>query len=128
MSLKKILLVISLVITYFVINYAFLSTDSYSSMEDYISSTKNEFSYDIEEIIYEDDWTGYHIRMTSGEWLDSKKVDNIEWWHYVDIVIPKETATGAGIMFIDSGVEDETYFRLDSTSIGYALKAKLMTK
>ena len=124
MSLKKILLVISLGITYFVINYAFLSTDSYSSMEDYISSTKNEFSYDIEEIIYEDDWTGYHIRMTSGEWLDSKKVDNIEWWHYVDIVIPKETATGAGIMFIDSGVEDETYFRLDSTSVGYALKTK----
>ena len=56
MSLKKILLVISLAITYFIINYAFLSTDSYSSMEDYISSTKNEFSYDIEEIIYEDDW------------------------------------------------------------------------
>ena len=33
MSLKKILLVISLGITYFVINYAFLSTESYSSMK-----------------------------------------------------------------------------------------------
>ena len=78
MSLKKILLVISLGITYFVINYAFLSTESYSSMEDYISSTKNEFSYEIEDIIYEEEWTGFHIKMISGEWLDSKKVDNIE--------------------------------------------------
>jgi PhoPQ-activated pathogenicity-related protein len=124
MSLKKILLVLILVIVYFGLNYAFLSTKSYSSMEDYISSTKNEFSYEIEDIIYEEEWTGFHIKMISGEWLDSKKVENTDWWHYLDIVIPKEIKTDTGIMFIDSGAEDETYFRLDSTSIGYALKAK----
>ena len=109
MSSKKILLVLSLATTYFVLNYVFLSTESYTSMQDYISSTKNEFSYDIEEIIYEDDWTGYHIKMTSGEWLDSKKVENTEWWHYVDIVIPKETKADTGIMFIDSGVEENLF-------------------
>ena len=78
MSLKKILLVLILVIVYFGLNYAFLSTKSYSSMEDYISSTKNEFSYEIEDIIYEEEWTGFHIKMISGEWLDSKKVENTE--------------------------------------------------
>mgnify|MGYP001320630524 FL=1 len=124
MSVKKIILVFLLVLVYFGINYAFLSSEEYTSMEDYINSTKNEFSYDIEEIFYEDDWTGYHIKMTSGEWLDSKKVEDVDWWHYVDIVIPKETQTDTGIMFIDSGVKDEDYFRLDSTSISYALKTK----
>ncbi|GIS25544.1 MAG: hypothetical protein CM15mP126_7870 [Gammaproteobacteria bacterium] len=43
-------------------------------MEDYIESTKDEFSYEIEEIIYKDEWTGYHIKMISGEWLDNKKL------------------------------------------------------
>ena len=36
-----------------------------------------------------------------------KKVDNVEWSHYVDIVIPNETITETGIMFIDGGVTDE---------------------
>ena len=124
MSLKKILLVLILVIVYFGLKYAFLSTESYSSMEDYISSTKNEFSYEIDDIIYEEEWTGFHIKMISGEWLDKKKVEDVEWSHYVDIVIPKETQTETGIMFIDSGVTDETYFRLDSISLDYALKTK----
>ena len=124
MSRKKILLIFFLALVYFILNYAFLSSEGYTSMKDYIDSTKNEFSYEIEEIFYEDEWTGYHIRMTSGEWLDSKKVENVDWWHYVDIVIPKETQTDTGIMFIDSGVNDEDYFRLDSTSINYAVKTK----
>ena len=107
MSVKKFLLVLTLVISYFALNYAFLSNNSYDSMKDYIDSTKNEFSYEIEDIIYEEEWTGYHIKMTSGEWLDSKKVEDVEWWHYVDIVIPKETQTNTGVIFIYSGVKDE---------------------
>ena len=93
-------------------------------MKDYIESTKNEFSYEIEDIIYEEEWTGFHIKMISGEWLDKKKVDDVEWSHYVDILIPNETITETGIMFIDGGDKDENYFRLDSISVGYALKTK----
>lgn len=124
MSAKKILLVLALVLLYFGLNYALMSNHNYDSMKDYIESTKNEFSYEIEDIIYEEEWTGFHIKMISGEWLDKKKVEDVEWSHYVDIVIPKETLTETGIMFIDGGVKDETYFRLDSISISYALKTK----
>ena len=97
MSVKKILLVLALVLVYFGLNYAFLSNNSYDSMKDYIESTKNEFSYEIEDIIYEDEWTGFHIKMISGDWLDKKKVEDVEWSHYVDIVIPKETQTETGL-------------------------------
>ena len=124
MSLKKNLLVLTLVISYFALNYAFLSNNSYDSMKDYIDSTKNEFSYEIEDIIYEEGWTGFHIKMISGEWLNKKKVEDVKWSHYVGIVIPNETLTETGIMFIDGGVTDENYFRLDSISVGYALKKK----
>ena len=122
MSLKKIFIVFSVAAIYVILNYTFLSNEGYTSMEDYIESTKDEFSYEIEDIIYEDEWTGYHIKMISGEWLDSKKVDQVEWWHYVDIIIPKNTQTSTAIMFIDGGVKEEDFFRLDSKSAEYAIE------
>ena len=77
MSLKKFLLAFAIVIAYFSLNYAFLSDQSYDSMKDYIETTKNEFSYEVENIIYEEEWTGFHIKMISGEWLDKKKVKDV---------------------------------------------------
>ena len=124
MSIKKIFIVLTVAAIYFTLNFAFLSYEGYTSMEDYIESTKDEFSYEIEEIIYKDEWTGYHIKMISGEWLDSKKVDQVEWWHYVDIIIPKQTTSSTGIMFIDGGEKSEDYFRLDAQSIRNAIKTE----
>ena len=98
MKLRTLFIVIPFVLAYSMLNFIFLSTEEeYTSMSDYIESTKNEFSYDIQEVIYEENWTGYHIKMISGEWLDSKKVDQVEWWHYVDIIIPKQTTSSTGI-------------------------------
>ena len=125
MKLKTLFIVIPFVLAYSMLNFIFLSTEEeYTSMSDYIESTKNEFSYDIQEVIYEEDWTGYHIKMISGEWLDSKKVDQVEWWHYVDIIIPKQTTSSTGIMFIDGGEKSDDYFRLDAQSIGNAIKTE----
>ena len=125
MKLKTLFIVIPFVLAYSMLNFIFLSTEEeYTSMSDYIESTKNEFSYDIQEVIYEEDWTGYHIKMISGEWLDSKKVDQVEWWHYVDIIIPKQTTSSTGIMFIDGGEKSEDYFRLDAQSIRNAIKTE----
>ena len=125
MKLRTLFIVIPFVLAYSMLNFIFLSTEEeYTSMSDYIESTKNEFSYDIQEVIYEENWTGYHIKMISGEWLDSKKVDQVEWWHYVDIIIPKQTTSSTGIMFIDGGEKSEDYFRLDAQSIQNAIKTE----
>ena len=125
MKLRTLFIVIPFVLAYSMLNFIFLSTEEeYTSMSDYIESTKNEFSYDIQEVIYEENWTGYHIKMISGEWLDSKKVDQVEWWHYVDIIIPKQTTSSTGIMFIDGGEKSDDYFRLDSQSIENAIKTE----
>ena len=125
MKLRTLFIVISFVLAYSMLNFIFLSTEEeYTSMSNYIESTKNEFSYDIQEVIYEENWTGYHIKMISGEWLDSKKVDQVEWWHYVDIIIPKQTTSSTGIMFIDGGEKSDDYFRLDAQSIENAIKTE----
>ena len=125
MKLKTLFIVIPIVLAYSMLNFIFLSSEEeYISISNYIESTKNEFSYDIQEVIYEENWTGYHIKMISGEWLDSKKVDQVEWWHYVDIIIPKQTTSSTGIMFIDGGVKSDDYFRLDAQSIENAIKTE----
>ena len=125
MKLRTLFIVVPFVLAYSMLNFIFLSTEEeYTSMSDYIESTKNEFSYDIQEVIYEENWTGYHIKMISGEWLDSKKVDQVEGWHYVDIIIPKQTTSSTGIMFIDGGEKSEDYFRLDAQSIRNAIKTE----
>ena len=125
MKLRTLFIVIPFVLAYSMLNFIFLITEEeYTSMSNYIESTKNEFSYDIQEVIYEENWTGYHIKMISGEWLDSKKVDQVEWWHYVDIIIPKQTTSSTGIMFIDGGEKSDDYFRLDAQSIGNAIKTE----
>ena len=125
MKLRTLFIVIPFVLAYSMLNFIFLSTEEeYTSMSNYIESTKNEFSYDIQEVIYEENWTGYHIKMISGEWLDSKKVDQVEWWHYVDIIIPKQTTSSTGIMFIDGGEKSDDYFRLDAQSIENAIKTE----
>ena len=48
MSIKKIFIVLTVAAIYFTLNFAFLSYEGYTSMEDYIESTKDEFSYEFE--------------------------------------------------------------------------------
>ena len=62
--------------------------------------------------------------MISGKWLNEELVDQVEWWHYVDIIIPKQVQSDKSLMFIDGGTKDEEFFRLDSSSISYAIESK----
>ncbi|GIS01030.1 MAG: hypothetical protein CM15mP102_18500 [Flavobacteriales bacterium] len=107
------------------LNFIFLSTEEeYTSMSDYIESTKNEFSYDIQEVIYEENWTGYHIKMISGEWLDSKKLIKLNGGIMLILLFRNKPTSSTGIMFIDGGEKSEDYFRLDAQSIRNAIKTE----
>jgi len=49
-------------------------------LKDYVYETQDEYSYKVVDSIIEDNWTGYHVRMVSGKWLNEKLVDEVEWW------------------------------------------------
>ena len=93
-------------------------------LKEYVYETQDEYSYEVVDSIIEDNWTGYHIKMISGKWLNEKLVDEVEWWHYVDIIIPKDVEFDKSLIFIDGGTKYEEFFRLDSTSISYAIESK----
>ena len=88
-------------------------------LEEYVYGTQHEYSYEIVDSIIAEKWTGYHVKMISGNWLNQDLVDEVEWWHYVDIIIPNEVEFDKSLMLIDGGTKDEDFFRLDSTSISY---------
>ena len=110
----------------FFLNLSFFSchTDSIIPLKEYINKTKNEFSYQIIDSFKTDNWKSYHVKMISGKWLNKKFVDDNIWWHYVDIIIPKEAVSNKSLMFIDGGTKDEEFFRLDNSSISYAIESK----
>jgi PhoPQ-activated pathogenicity-related protein len=60
-------------------------------LKDYVHAADSTFRY---EIIHSSEGEGYDyhvIKMYSQHWLTKEIVDETEWWHYVSVVIPKET-------------------------------------
>ena len=91
---------------------------------DYINKTRNQYSYQLIDSTISKNWKSYHIKMMSGEWLNEDYVNETEWWHYVDIIIPNEIITDKGLLFIDGGTKKEDYFRLDSLAVKFAVDSK----
>ncbi|MCL6260229.1 PhoPQ-activated pathogenicity-related family protein [Aquiflexum sp. TKW24L] len=72
-------------------------------LKDYVHAPDSTFRY---EIIHSSQGEGYDyhvIKMYSQHWLTKDIVDEIEWWHYVSVVIPKETPFETGMMYIGGG-------------------------
>lgn len=57
-------------------------------LKDYVKAENKDFGFVIEDSIKELDYSLYHIKMTSGKWLNDKLVNKPIWWHWVDVVIP----------------------------------------
>ena len=79
------------------------SEKSDSLLHDYVHAVDSTFRY---EIIHSSEGDGYdyHVmKMYSQHWLTKEIVDDTEWWHYVSVVIPKNTPFQTGMMWIGGG-------------------------
>ena len=43
--------------------------------------------------------------MNSGKWLNKSIVNETDWWHWVDIVIPDTIITSTSLLFIGLGTK-----------------------
>ncbi len=93
-------------------------------LKDYVSTVDSNFKYNISDSIVTDRYTLYHIKMFSGEWLTSEEVHQTLWWHWVDMVIPKELNSNHALLFIGGGSVDRNDIQLDSMAIAEALKTQ----
>ena len=85
------------------------STDESSAydLKTYVQDNSG-YSFEILDSIIVEGARGYHTKMISGTWLDAQTVDQPEWWHYVDIVIPEDVAFDSALLFIGGGTNNDT--------------------
>ena len=72
-------------------------------LKDYVQKSDPAFRYEIKKVVDGDSWKEYIIKMTSQTWLTINEVEQVEWWHYLTIVIPDHVEETEALMFIGGG-------------------------
>jgi len=84
------------------------SYDPSSVLKDYVLREDNAYRYKIVEVDQTDFWKEYRIRMVSGTWLRPGEVEPVEWWHWVNVIIPFNVTEEEGMMIIGGGSAHDT--------------------
>ena len=63
----------------------------------------------------------YRAKMISGEWMDEEQTTPSEWWHWVDIAIPKVLDTDKALLFIGGGSTADAVWQLDTLNVEKAI-------
>jgi len=72
-------------------------------LKDYVNGPSPDFSYEIVHSVPGEEYDFHVLRMVSQNWLTSELVDQTEWWHWVSIVVPKDSPFTTSLMWIGGG-------------------------
>lgn len=72
-------------------------------LRDYVNGPSPDFSYEIVHTLSAEDYDFHVIRMVSQNWLTPDLVDQTEWWHWISLVVPKNTPFTTSLMWIGGG-------------------------
>ncbi|MEK9613450.1 MAG: PhoPQ-activated protein PqaA family protein [Flavobacteriaceae bacterium] len=92
-------------------------------LKEYIQD-RTDFSYEIKDSLNFEAAKAYRVKMYSGKWLTEEIVDQPQWWHWVDIIIPHKRDTNKGLLFIGGGSKADSIWILDSLNLSKALQSK----
>jgi PhoPQ-activated pathogenicity-related protein len=70
---------------------------------EYVHSDDTFFDYEVIHTLEEEEYSYHVVKMVSQHWLTQDIVNETEWWHWVSIVVPKETQFETGLMWIGGG-------------------------
>jgi PhoPQ-activated pathogenicity-related protein len=92
--------------------------------ETYLAEVDPAYGYELESTINGDGYTAYILRMVSQEWLTQEDVNEIEWWHWLTVVVPDQADHSTGLLWIGGGTN---YSDLPETVNPVILEAALAT-
>lgn len=72
-------------------------------LKDYVHAADSTFRYEIVHSVPGETADFHVLKMYSQHWLTSDIVDKTEWWHWISIVIPKNTPHETGMLWIGGG-------------------------
>lgn len=76
---------------------------SESLLKDYVMTTDTAFRFEVVHTVTSKDYDYHVLKMTSQNWLTPDLVDQTTWWHWVSIVVPRNTKIETGLMWIGGG-------------------------
>ena len=77
-------------------------------LKEYVMDEDEPFSYTIVDTISGETWTEFIVKMISGTWLTEKEVDEPEWWHWVNIIVPDQIRETESMIIIGGGSAEDT--------------------
>ncbi len=72
-------------------------------LHDYVHAPDSTFRYEVIHSVTGEKYDYHVLKMYSQHWLPADIVDQTEWWHWVSVVIPKETPFETGMLWIGGG-------------------------
>ncbi|SDC51452.1 PhoPQ-activated pathogenicity-related protein [Algoriphagus faecimaris] len=75
-------------------------------LKNYVQATDPNFRFELVHSSPGEKADFHVLKMYSQHWLTDSLVDETEWWHWVSLMVPKETAFETGMMWIGGGSKD----------------------
>lgn len=72
-------------------------------LKDYVNGPSPDFSYEIVRSVPGEEFDFHVLRMVSQNWLTSDEVNETEWWHWVSIIVPKDSPFDTSLIWIGGG-------------------------
>jgi PhoPQ-activated pathogenicity-related protein len=83
-----------------------LAERSMTLLKDYVYAADPSFRYEMVHSNSTETYDYVVLKMISQNWLTKDIVNETEWWHWVSVVIPKDTPHQTGLMWIGGGSKD----------------------
>jgi PhoPQ-activated pathogenicity-related protein len=96
-----------------------------SLLDQYVYEHDPNYHYEIAFQAKKEGYTFYVLKMISQHWLTEEEVDEPEWWHWVNVVIPDSVNHSTGMMWIGGGAKDD---ELPEKPGDIILQSALLTK
>lgn len=93
------------------------------TLQAYVQDTSG-FSYQLVDSVEMPGASVYRVKMISGTWLEPTVVDQPEWWHWLDIVVPEQRDRTTALLFIGGGSTHDTIWELDSLNVAKAIQTR----
>jgi len=94
-------------------------------LDQYVYESDSNYHYEIAFQAKKEGYTFYVLKMISQHWLTEEEVDEPEWWHWVNVVIPDSINHSTGMMWIGGGAKDD---ELPEKPGDIILQSALLTK
>ena len=78
-------------------------TKANTLLKDYVHAPDSTFRYEVVHEVPGDEYDFLVLKMYSQHWLSPELVNQTEWWHWVSMVIPKNSPYETGMLWIGGG-------------------------